>query len=407
MHVVYVHQHFSTVRGATGTRSYDFARMLVERGHRVTVVTGVYGPSEFGGRRFDRLVTRRRVDGIDVRFVNVRYDNTQPFGRRIRAFLAFMALSAREVLRIRDADVVFATSTPLTVGFPGAAAWYLRRVPFVFEVRDIWPESAVQVEALTQPAVIWVASAAERLFYRAAKRIVAISPRMAERLRTRIGPDGRKIRVIPLGTDYGLFDRASVDHRWRKRHGLENAFVAVYTGSHGRVNALDSVLDAAARLRDAPHIRVVLIGDGALKPHLCERARLEGLDNVLFLDPVPKRDLAGILKACDLGLMTLENYPVFDTALPNKFMDYLAAGLPVLVNFDGEAGWLCEREGCGVVVAPEDPRAMADAIRSLAGEGPLCREMGHRGRHIARDRFDRRRLAERFEDVLRQAADRR
>ncbi|MCX5654031.1 MAG: glycosyltransferase, partial [Planctomycetota bacterium] len=139
MNIVYVHQHFSTVRGHTGTRSYDFARYLVERGHRVTVVAGVYGASDLAEMALDRRVTRRMVDGIDLRIVNIRHDNRQSFWRRIAAFLAFMLVSTIEVLRVRDADVVFATSTPLTAGFPGAIAWWLRRVPFVFEVRDIWP----------------------------------------------------------------------------------------------------------------------------------------------------------------------------------------------------------------------------------------------------------------------------
>jgi len=400
VNIVYVHQHFSTTRGTTGTRSYDFARMLVERGHRVTVLTGVYGPSEFARRRFTRLVTRLDVDGIDVRIVNVRYDNKQSSARRILAFLAFMFLSTREALRIRDADVVFATSTPLTTGFVGMVARYARRVPFVFEVRDIWPESAVQFGALKNPLLIFVAAAWERMFYHAAGCIVAISPRMAERLRARLGFQARKVRVIPLGADYGLFARAEPDLAWRHEHGLEGKVVAVYAGAHGRVNALSWVLEAAARLKDLPDVRFVLIGDGVLKPRLTEQAQALGLQNVLFLAPVPKERLAAILKACDLGLMTLDNYPVFDTALPNKFMDYLAAGLPVLLNFDGQAGWLAEEEGCGVVVPPEDPEAMAEAIRDLAGDAARRREMGRRAQVVAKHRFDRRRLVEVFEATL-------
>lgn len=144
--------------------------------------------------------------------------------------------------------------------------------------------------------------------------------------------------------------------------------------------------------------------DGVLKPDLLDRARRERLDNVLFLDPVPKRDLAGVLKACDLGLMTLENLSVFDTACPNKFMDYLAAGLPVLVNFDGEAGWICRAEGCGVVVPPEDPEAMATAIRQLAAAPARVAEMGLRARQLAVERFDRRMLVTELERVLADAA---
>ena len=403
MNIVYIHQHFSTTRGHTGTRSYDFARLLVARGHRVTVVTGVYGAGDAWDIPPRERVARRTLDGIDLRLVNVRYDNAQPFWRRMIAFLRFMAISTVEVLRIRDADVVFATSTPLTVGLAGIAARYLRRVPFVFEVRDIWPDTAVEIGALTNPLVILAAGAFERACYRAASRVVAISERMGERLRRRMGSGAAKAVVIPLGTDVALFDSAEPARAWRRSNGLEGKFVAVFAGAHGRLNALRWVLEAARRLKDDPSIRFVLIGEGARKPQLQDEARRGGLENVLFLDPIPKARLAGVLKACDLGLMTLENLPVFDTACPNKFMDYLAAGLPVLVNFDGEAGWIAEREGCGVVVPPEDPAAMADAVRRLASDPERRREMGRHARALAAGRFDRRRLVAELEAVFRDA----
>jgi len=404
MNIVYIHQHFSTTRGTTGTRSYDFARLLAERGHRVTVVTGVYGPGDVRLRPGEGRVARRRIDGFDVRVVNVRYDNRQSFWRRIAAFLAFMAVATVEVLRIRDADVVFATSTPLTVGIPATVARYVRRVPFVFEVRDIWPDTAVEIGALTHPGLIAAAKILERVCYHAASRVVAISRRMAWHLRHRLARGAGKVRVIPLGTDVALFDRTEAPSGWRASHRLEGKFVAVFAGAHGRLNGLRWVLQAAERLKDESSIRFVLIGEGALKPELQSQARREGLENVLFLDPVPKVRLAGVLKACDLGLMTLENLPVFDTACPNKFMDYLAAGLPVLVNFDGEAGWISEREGCGVVVPPDDPEAMAAAIRALASAPDRAAEMGRRARRLAAERFDRRRLVADLEAVFREAA---
>ena len=400
MNIIYIHQHFSTPRGRTGTRSYDFARHLAARGHRVTVVTGVYGASDLADLALDRRITRREVDGIDLRIINVRHDNKQGFWGRIAAFLGFMLLSTLEVLRIRDADVVFATSTPLTTGVPGTLAHWLRGVPFVFEVRDIWPETAVAVGALTNPVLIRLAGWAERIFYRAAGRIVTISDRMGERLRERLGPRADKVCVIPLGTDVPLFAGAKPDLAWRRENGLEGKFVAVYAGAHGRVNALGWVLKAAARLKDDPNIRFALLGDGALKASLMAEAKALGLDNVLFLPPLPKEKLAGVLRTCDLGLMTLENLSIFDTACPNKFMDYLAAGLPVLVNFEGEAGWISRREGCGVVVPPEDPEAMAAAIRELASDAARRREMSARGQALAAARFDRSRLAGELEAVL-------
>ena len=403
MNIVYIHQHFSTVRGATGTRSYDFARLLQARGHRVTVVCGVYGPSDIGGVPRRGLVTRTEMDGLDVRIVNIRYEDKQPFAGQILAFLGFMALSTLEVLRLRGTDVVFATSTPLTVGVPGTLAKYLRRTPFVFEVRDIWPESAVQMGSLTNPALIFVAKSAEGAFYRAADRIVVVAHRMADRVREKLGPRAGKVRVIPLGTDVAMFAGAEPDAAWRREHGLDGKYVAVYAGAHGRRHGLPWVLKAAALLKDDPTVCIVFIGEGALRPELAEEVRREGLDNVLMLDAMPKERLAGVLRACDLGLMTAENLPILFTVCPNKFLDYLAAGLPVLVNFDGEVRAICEREGCGVFVPPEDPQAMADAIRRLARDPERSRAIGRRAAQVAAEQFDRARLVEDFQQVLEEA----
>jgi glycosyltransferase involved in cell wall biosynthesis len=400
MNIVYVHQHFSTTRGHTGTRSYDFARLLVARGHRVTVVAGVYGAGDAWDIPPRERVARRTLDGIDLRIINVRYNNKQTVAAQILAFLRFMVLSTLEVLRVRDADVVFATSTPLTVGFCGTAARYLRGRPFVFEIRDIWPESAIAAGAIRNPLIIFAAKVAARVFYRAADRIVVISRRMDELLRERLGRAGDKVRVIPLGTDLALFDAAEPDVAWRRACDLEGKFVAVYAGAHSRLNGLAWLLRAAAHLKDDPDIRIVLIGDGVMKPDLMEQARAEGLGNVLFLDPIPKERLVGVLKACDLGLMLLQNLPIIETACPNKFMDYLAAALPVLVNFNGEAGWICREEGCGVVVPPDDPAALAAAIRGLARDPARRSEMARRARAVAEARFDRARLVEDFERVL-------
>lgn len=404
MNIVYVHQYFSTPRGSTGTRSYDFARLLTRRGHRVTIITGVYGPSDLSRLDLPRLVNRRAIDGLDVRIINVRHDNRQPFVHRMVSFAAFMLLATVEVFRVRDADVVFATSTPLTIGLAGAAARWLRGVPFVFEVRDVWPDTAIQIGALRNPFLVAVARAMERTFYRAATRIVTVGERMGDRLRCRLGSRGGIVRVIPLGADVPRFADAESDEAWRREHDLEGKFIALYTGAHGRLNAMHEILDAARRLVDAPDVRFVLIGDGAVKDELRERIEREGIGNVLLLDPVPKERLAGILKAAGVGLVTVVNLPIYDTAITNKFMEYLASGLPVLVNVESEVAEVCRREGCGVVVPPEDPVAMAAAVRRLAADPDRCRAMGRRGRAVAAERYDRRKLALDLEAVFREVA---
>jgi glycosyltransferase involved in cell wall biosynthesis len=226
-------------------------------------------------------------------------------------------------------DVIVATSPPLTVAI---TMWLLAMghwAPAVFEVRDLWPETAITTGVLRSRLLIRLGYRLEALAYRRAAWVNILTPAFEEVLVRDKGVPRRRISMIPNGADLDIMRLGPKDNEVRRRLGLEGKFVVSYFGAHGRVNALPWVLKAAALLRGDPRIRFVLIGDGALKPGLVEQARREGLDNVLFLDPVPKERLAAILKACDLGLMTLDNLPVFDTACPNKFMDYLAAGLRV------------------------------------------------------------------------------
>lgn len=404
MKFLYFHQHFSTPQGATGTRSYEMARRLIARGHQVTLVCGSAGAGDTGltqpfidGRR------RGTVDGIDVIEFELAYSNKLGFVRRALVFLLFAWRSILVALR-EDYDVVFATTTPLTAGIPGIVARWLRRKPFVFEVRDLWPELPRAMGAITNPVGLWAMGVLEWVSYHSAHRLVGLSPGIVEGIAHR-GIPRERILAVPNGCDLDIF--AAAVERWRPDGVRDTDLMAIFTGTHGMANGLDAVLDAAADIkrRGRDDIRLVLVGDGMKKSGLVARAQAEGLSNVVFHDPVSKRRLAGLMASADLGLQILANVPAFYYGTsPNKFFDYIAAGLPVLNNYPGWLAELIRDSGCGYAVPPEDPVAFADALEHAADHRDALPAMGAAGRALAQRDYNRDMLAERFVGWLEDAA---
>lgn len=405
MHILYFHQHFSTPRGATGIRSYEMARRLVQRGHRVTMVCGSYGMGDTGlDGAFRRGRRKGVVDGIDVIEFDLSYTNRDGFLKRSATFARYAVGSVAVALSVR-CDTVLATTTPLTAGIPGIAARWLRGRRFIFEVRDLWPELPRAMGVIRNPIVLGLLSALEWASYRSAHRHIALSPGIADGIARR-GVTAHRIATVPNGCDIDIF-RGS-EPPWRPEGVAAGDLLAVFTGTHGPANGLDAVLDAAAILgrRGRRDIRLLLVGDGKDKPCLMDRAKREGLDNVIFHRPVDKRRLAGLLAGADLGLQILANVPAFYYGTsPNKFFDYIAAGLPVLVNYPG---WLTELVGdadCGFAVPPEDPVAFADALEAAADDRTALAARGQRSAALGRERFDRAHLADRWIDwVMREDA---
>jgi glycosyltransferase involved in cell wall biosynthesis len=398
MKVLYFHQHFVTPHGSGATRSYAMARNLLARGHQVTMVCGSFSGGNTGlSGPYSKGVRRGSVDGIEVVEFDLAYSNHDSLFKRSWTFIKFALRSV--ILALRESyDLVFATTTPLTAGIPGIAARWLRGKPFVFEVRDLWPELPRAMGVIRNPLVLWAMGVLEWASYRSAHVMVGLSPGIVEGIMHR-GVPRERVALVPNGCDLDLFAKDAPP--WRPEGVAPTDLMAVFAGTHGIANGLDAVLDAAAELkrRGRGDIKLVLIGNGKLKPALQARAASEELDIVVFHDPVNKTRLASLMAATDIGLQVLANVPAFYFGTsPNKFFDYIAAGLPVLNNYPGWLAGMINENSCGFAVIPDDAAAFADALERAAADRNALKEMGRRGRQLAQEKFDRTLLADRWVD---------
>jgi glycosyltransferase involved in cell wall biosynthesis len=397
MHILIIHQAFASLEEPGGTRHYELARVLVEGGHRVTVIASPV--SYITGERV--AVPNASPGGADgpaltILRAPVYEAHHKSFLHRMVAFLSFMLSSFRLGLGVRGVDLVWGTSPPI---FQGVTAWLLarlKRARFLFEVRDLWPEFAVAVGVLKDPALIRLSEWLERFLYRAADCVMVNSPGFMEHVRSR---GARRIELVPNGADPSMFDSSATGQEFRQQHGLSGQFVAVYAGAHGMSNDLDVVLDAAQQLQ-GERIHIVLVGDGKEKPALLTRAGDLGLRNVTFLPSVPKRQMPEILAAADAGIAILKPLEAYKTTYPNKVFDYMGAGRPVLLVIDGVIREVVEAAGCGLFVKPGDPRALAEAIRRLAADPERARQMGLNGAKYLEQNFSRGQIGSRLLQVL-------
>jgi len=402
MKILYFHQHFSTPKGSTGVRSYAMAKKLVEEGHEVIMVCGSYGGGNTGlDQAFKSGRREGVVEGIRVIEFNIAYSNSDGFLKRTSLFLLFALRSIWVALREKY-DVVFATTTPLTAGIPGIFARWLRRKRFVFEVRDLWPELPREMGVIKNPVVLTAMSFLEWASYHSAHKLIGLSPGIKKGIESR-GIPSERVEMIPNGCDLDIF--STVEDGWRPDEVLPEDLLAVFCGTHGPANGLDVVLDVAEELnnRGRKDIKLLLIGQGKLKPALVAEAKQRELDNVIFKDPVPKHELIGLLNKTDVGMQLLANVPAFYYGTsPNKFFDYISAGLPVLNNYPGWLADMINDNECGYAVEPENPSDFADALERAADNPNERVSYGVKALALAKANFNRDDFAQSFVKVLTQ-----
>jgi glycosyltransferase involved in cell wall biosynthesis len=396
MRILYLHQYFMTRAGVGGTRSYEFARRFAARGHEVRMVTAAM-PGEDA---------RRLVDGIEVIGVGAGYADyvggtKLAYGRRALEFARFALAATTVALRSPRPDVIYATSPPLTTALPAIAASRRHGAPLVFEVRDLWPEAPIQMGALRSPLLQRLARRLERLAYRRAQHVIALSPGMRDGVVSSGTPPG-KVTLVPNASDLELFSPDLDGGEFRERLGLGGRFVCTYFGTMGEANDLTQVIEAAELTDD--DVRFVLHGDGKRRADLEELARARGVRNVVFSDPVhDKTSVARLAAASDACMTIYKDVPVLYTCSPNKLFDTFAAGRPAIVNTPGWLRELVEANEAGVYVRPGDAAHLAERVAFLRDNPELVRRYGENARRLAETEFSRDALAERALGVLERA----
>lgn len=397
MHILYIHQHFATPKGSTGTRSYEFARRWVKAGHKVTLITGRY---DIGGLELDKALFQvQNLEGINVLVVGTKYSNKLTHLRRIISFLSFCLFSIYAGLRTKKIDIIYATSTPLTVGIPAIILKLLKRVPFVFEVRDQWPEIPIELRIIQNKIMIKLLLWLEKIIYKQSAAIVALSPGTAERVR-KVLTEETPITVIPNSSDIDVF-RPDVDgSAVRKTHGWDGNLVLLHFGAMGRANGLNFIIDAAQRLTSNADIRFVLAGDGSEKQILLERAKHLGLRNIEILDSMSKLVLSKFVAACDVAMVIIANYPILENNSANKFFDSLSAGKPVLLNYSGWQKKILEDNTAGFGCDLGNLDEFVEKVLYLNSHRKMVEQMGQNARRVALEKFDRNKLAMQALSVL-------
>ncbi len=406
MRILIVHQYYLMPGQPGGSRFNEMARLWAGQGHEVTVIAGAIdyasgkSPKDYHGR----WISKERDGAVLVYRCHVPATYGTNYIGRMWAFLGFTLSASTAALRAARPDIVIATSPPLVAVIPGwiAARVSRRPVPWVFEVRDLWPESAITTGVLRAGAPLAkLLYELERWACRSASKINVLTPAFQADMEKRALAPSNKFCFVPNGADTASFWPGPHDNAMRNQLGWGDRFVVMYAGAHGRANALHQLIDAAAELRDRPDILIACVGDGPERRRLTGDAGRRGLQNILFHGSKPKISMPEIVNACDAGAAVLQNNPTFRTVYPNKVFDYMACARPVLLAIDGAARTLvCDQARAGVFAEPENPKAIASAIRFLADNPEMRTEMGASGRRWVVQNASREALAARYLDEL-------
>ncbi len=399
MHILIIHQAFAALDEAGGTRHYEMARYLVSRGHQVTIIAS---PVSYltGKARTEKVgwVDRQEIEpGITILRTYTLPALHRSFFMRVISFFSFMFSSFWVGLGVPNVSLVWGTSPPI---FQGVTAWLVARlkgVPFLFEIRDLWPAFAIAVGVLRNPVLIRLSLWLEKFLYRRADRVMVNSPGYVKHVSER---GARWVELIPNGADPDMFDPQNKGDEFRAAYHLQDQFIAMYAGAHGMSNDLGVVLDAAEILKDQPDIRIVFVGDGKEKKNLQAQAASRQLTNVVFTPPVSKNEMACVLAASDACIAILKPIEMYRTTYPNKVFDYMAAEKPVVLAIGGVIQEVVESAHAGIAVPPGDSQAMAQAIRKMAANPQQAKAMGKAGRQAIIQQYNRCDLSEKLALLL-------
>lgn len=396
MHILFLTDNFPPEVNAPASRTFEHCREWVRAGHRVTVIT--CAPNFPKGKVFDgyrnALWQTEEMAGIQVIRVWTYITANEGFVKRILDYQSFMVAATIAAPFVRGVDVVLGTSPQFFTACAAYVVSRLKRIPFVFELRDLWPESIRAVGAMGDSRLLDALERVELFLYREAARIVSVTQSFRHKLIGR-GIEADKIAVVTNGVDTRRFQPQPRDEALEAQLGLQGKFIAGYIGTHGLAHGLETLLEAARRLRgdaEGRDVRLLMLGDGANKRKLVAQAKAMGLDNVLFVDSVPKEQVVRYWSLLDVSIIHLKKTDLFTTVIPSKLFECMGMGIPVLHGVAGESAAIVEREGCGQAFEPENVDALCEGLLALKSEQGL-RERYRQNGLAAAGRYDRRELA--------------
>lgn len=409
MKILYVSQYFSPEMGAPAARAAELAQHWTQAGHDVSVLTGFPNhptgvvPPEWRSR-LHRLTHHEKVGRVDVFRTWLWPLPNRKAHERMRNYASFCLSAAVRGLSLPRPNVIIGSSPQLLVGL--AACWlaFARQAPFVFEVRDLWPESLIAVGVGSENSILnKTLSAIAGFLYKHSDHVVVVTSAFKDHLveHWRVLPE--KISVVENGVETDLFAPQPVDANLSLRQQLEaeGKFLVCYVGTMGMAHGLETLLDAADQLRqEKPNVLFLLVGEGAEKERIKAIAQSRGLSNVRFLDQQPRERIPAIISASDAGLVLLKKTDVFKTVIPTKMLEFMSCARPVILGVEGQAQKIVEEAGAGIVIEPENSSALAHAIKRLAGDLSLGETLGKNGREYIVRRFSRKQTAEDYIQVL-------
>src|SRR5450759_1150549 len=403
MHILFLTDNFPPEVNAPASRTFEHCREWVREGHRVTVITCAPNFPKgkvFGGYR-NRLWQKEMMNGIQVIRVWTYITANEGFVKRILDYQSFMVMAILASPFVRGVDVVVGTSPQLFTVCAAYVISRLKRIPFVFELRDLWPESIRAVGAIGNSRLLDVLERVELFLYHKAARIVSVTYSFKRNLISR-GVNANKVIVVTNGVDVSRFRPQPRDEVLAAQLGLQGMFIAGYIGPHGLAHGLETLLEAARRLQDNPNggdVRFLMLGDGANKAKLVEKAQAMGLVNVVFVSSVPKEQVVRYWSLLDVSIIHLKKTELFTTVIPSKLFECMGMGIPVLHGVAGESAEIVESEKCGQVFEPENADALCAGILMLKQQ-PALREKLRNNGLVAAGRYDRHQLARKMLDEI-------
>lgn len=406
MHILLVHQFYLGDNESGGSRFNQFVKYWEQKGHTVTVLAGTvnYSTGKKASKYDGKIITEENPStNVKVYRCYVSDGYNKNFIGRLFGYFSFNLSSTLALFKVNKPDVILVTSPPLFVGITGIIAKFLKQKPLIFEIRDLWPESAIDTGVLTSKPIIKIAYLIEKLSYKFSDRINVLTPAFKEKLIFKKNVDSKKVLYVPNGADTDIF-KPSNDVKWvREKYKLEDKFVITYMGAHGLANNLQSLLNVAKEMIQIDKsVHFMLIGDGMKKSELIEFAQTNSLDNVTFVDAHPKDVMPDFCNSSDLCTAVLQDIDTFKTVYPNKVFDYMSCKKPIVIGIDGVARELVENNEAGVYVNPNNTTKFVETILKLKEDKELMSKMGENGYNFVLENFEREKLAKNYLEYMKE-----